>query len=472
MKKTELLLRGLLPLSLSICLLSGMSPAAAAPDGVRQTQAAETQPAQEPSAENLDSRTPAPEDIPAGSPPVQESGQAEQGSGGGILGEYDEPISREGFCSLVISLMAQQEGSSIDELYNRLTDHQKNESFQDITQEDKYISLAKKYELVNGTGELTFSPKSSISRQEIASILMNLVKRLAPARVDGEADYSSTVSVEDHVEVAEWARQGVAFCVREELLQLDSNGNFDPTATMTTENAILLMTDIKEYLNTPVAEEEQKGVPGYVWGILIAVLAAALAGVLAVVLRRNGKQKEDDHRRQERRREDELDKRPTGGQSGSAPTPAPAPTPASAPQDGSGWPTGEETVVVREDDAFNPFNPGGTVALFGSGAAPVVHVTGVQGVNLDQSFSLQVPLSIGRDPDNTLRLEDGTVSRHHCRLRWRAGEMVLEDAGARNPICVLRGREKLDVPVKGCVPLMTGDQVQVGTLLLKFTFGF
>jgi pSer/pThr/pTyr-binding forkhead associated (FHA) protein len=39
-------------------------------------------------------------------------------------------------------------------------------------------------------------------------------------------------------------------------------------------------------------------------------------------------------------------------------------------------------------------------------------------------------VTIGRDPDNTVRLADPTVSRVHARISSTAGGALLEDAGS------------------------------------------
>ena len=141
---------------------------------------------------------------------------------------YNEPIDREGFCYLVVSLMAELEETTVDQLYARLTDAQKEEAFDDVTDENKYISLAKKYELVVGSGMGAFSPQADAQRQEVAAILVNFIRRMAPQHWDESRDYTQDVVIEDRVEIDDWARQAVAYMVQCGLMPLDENQNFIP----------------------------------------------------------------------------------------------------------------------------------------------------------------------------------------------------------------------------------------------------
>ena len=70
-------------------------------------------------------------------------------------------------------------------------------------------------------------------------------------------------------------------------------------------------------------------------------------------------------------------------------------------------------------------------------------------------------LTIGRDPESDIFLNDVTVSRHHACLRSRDGVVSVEDAGSLNGTyvngaCVDSAR------------LAHGDSVQVGTFQMVF----
>ncbi len=64
-------------------------------------------------------------------------------------------------------------------------------------------------------------------------------------------------------------------------------------------------------------------------------------------------------------------------------------------------------------------------------------------------------LTIGRADDNGLVLRDQRVSRHHARLRARAGMLVLTDLGSRNGVRV-NGVTVIEAA------LGVGDQIEIG----------
>jgi Nif-specific regulatory protein len=71
------------------------------------------------------------------------------------------------------------------------------------------------------------------------------------------------------------------------------------------------------------------------------------------------------------------------------------------------------------------------------------------------------PMSIGRDPSNTVSLLDGSVSRHHCVIEKQGDRYKLRDLDSRNSTFVNR------VPVKERY-LEVGDEVRVGNSLFVF----
>ena len=71
-------------------------------------------------------------------------------------------------------------------------------------------------------------------------------------------------------------------------------------------------------------------------------------------------------------------------------------------------------------------------------------------------FAVGPEFAIGRDAGNSVRLEDPTVSPHHCRIEIREGQLVLSDLGSR---C---GTFVNGIPVKERV-LRPGDEVAVGS---------
>ena len=57
----------------------------------------------------------------------------------------------------------------------------------------------------------------------------------------------------------------------------------------------------------------------------------------------------------------------------------------------------------------------------------------LDGVHAGQVYALeQLPITVGRHPQNAVRVDDPSISRFHAKLARRDGRFVLEDLGSRN----------------------------------------
>jgi hypothetical protein len=68
---------------------------------------------------------------------------------------------------------------------------------------------------------------------------------------------------------------------------------------------------------------------------------------------------------------------------------------------------------------------------------------------------------LGRAADNTIRVDDVTVSSHHARLAFRSGQWIVQDLGSRN------GTRVNGITVEGPMVVTYGDDLQFG----EVTFG-
>ena len=407
----------------------------------------------------------------------------------GFLSEYERQITRAEFCTLIVPVLARLQDTTVEEMYNKLTDRQKNESFGDVGENAKYIAIAKKYELVEGTDEYQFSPIAEIKRQEAATIILNLVRKAAPEYYDEELDYGAEITIEDHVEIAGWAKEGVNYAVYTGLMELDRNGNFDPTASLTVGDAVMLIADISNYLNTPLPEEpveeeeeepeeEEEKIPGYVW-IIVASAAVVVLTVVIVAVAVSSRRKKEAKRRTESRLEQELDRRLSVTERSVAPAapqriyrqdavPQQTPNvnisiPAAA---GSAQPI-RPVAPAKSAPIVPPSAGAGGTVFVGAVQFPQIRLQGIQGVDLDRVFALDKPLTIGRGDDNVLQLTNGTISRNHCRISWDGTKIIAEDSGARNPVKVLRGDKEFTILKDARTPMRDGDILLLGGLRIR-----
>ena len=92
--------------------------------------------------------------------------------------------------------------------------------------------------------------------------------------------------------------------------------------------------------------------------------------------------------------------------------------------------------------------------------APKIHITLPSGET--RKYSLQMDsIRIGRAPDNTVVLEDGSLSAHHAVLHRRENGFEIVDLGSTNGIEV-DGRRVLTHDLRH------GDELKIGSVMLRF----
>lgn len=72
---------------------------------------------------------------------------------------------------------------------------------------------------------------------------------------------------------------------------------------------------------------------------------------------------------------------------------------------------------------------------------------------------------IGRANDNTIILDDETVSTHHARLSFQEGRWWLEDLGSKN------GTRVNDILLEQPLVVTSGDLIQLGAVELRLHVG-
>ncbi|RME91447.1 MAG: FHA domain-containing protein [Anaerolineae bacterium] len=105
-------------------------------------------------------------------------------------------------------------------------------------------------------------------------------------------------------------------------------------------------------------------------------------------------------------------------------------------------------------------------ALLAGRKAPSITLTVQRPGAPPQSFRFeQVEITLGRDPNCEVPLDDGTVSARHARLAYHHGQWWLEDLGSTNG--TLLNGELLTTPTV----VISGDEIRCGqtTLTLALT---
>jgi hypothetical protein len=91
------------------------------------------------------------------------------------------------------------------------------------------------------------------------------------------------------------------------------------------------------------------------------------------------------------------------------------------------------------------------------------HLTIIKGPLEGETFSLEpLPVTIGRDPECDLFLNNMTVSREHAIIERHADKMIIRDNGSTNGTWV-------DGSVVDEAELNEGSRVQIGTFAMRFS---
>ncbi len=154
---------------------------------------------------------------------------------------YVENISRADFCKLVLNLLVQKMGKSVEELLNENHVSIKYNTFTDTS--DKEILAANALGIVNGVGNGRFNPNGMITRQEAAVMLMRTAAVLGITKTNEQPEVFT-----DKDTHAIWAREAIAFVSslkdktsNNKIMGGVGNGKFDPLGGYTREQSFVTM---------------------------------------------------------------------------------------------------------------------------------------------------------------------------------------------------------------------------------------
>lgn len=106
-----------------------------------------------------------------------------------------------------------------------------------------------------------------------------------------------------------------------------------------------------------------------------------------------------------------------------------------------------------------------TAAASEQGTAPPSHLALLTEPAPGSNFALATLNLLGRAADNTIQLDESTVSSHHARLSFQGGQWWLEDLGSKN------GTGVNELELVEPMVVTYGDQVRLGTVMLELKSG-
>ena len=134
------------------------------------------------------------------------------------------------------------------------TDEAKPAEFTDVKDDSWYakaIDWAFEKEYVNGTGDKTFSPDASITREQMASILSKYLTK-TEAKIDTSVEAKEFA---DAANTSAWAKDGVNYMQTTGLMAGDTNGNFMPKKTLSRAEAAAVFMRLDQKLNGTTVDD-------------------------------------------------------------------------------------------------------------------------------------------------------------------------------------------------------------------------
>ena len=137
-------------------------------------------------------------------------------------------ITREQFCEAVVLC------------YQKLTGDTSAPMQTGYFKDSKNPSVCRAYELqiVSGYTDKTFRPGNSITRQEMFSMILNLLKSIGWEKYDNEHELFAQFS--DEKSIANWARPAAKIAIELEIVKGDGAGKLMPTANCSREQAAIM----------------------------------------------------------------------------------------------------------------------------------------------------------------------------------------------------------------------------------------
>lgn len=115
-----------------------------------------------------------------------------------------------------------------------------NAPFGDVKGHTYELDIVRAYNagIIKGDGKGSFFPDKNITRQEIASLVVNLLKQISPTR---DYNLKSTYPYADRIEIADWAAYYIDYCYENKILNGTGNNKMDPKGNATIEQSIALL---------------------------------------------------------------------------------------------------------------------------------------------------------------------------------------------------------------------------------------
>ncbi|MCX7709961.1 MAG: S-layer homology domain-containing protein [Clostridia bacterium] len=148
-----------------------------------------------------------------------------------FLTNFDKPITRQEFATLVVNVYYKGKNSRFDISKNTTT------PFAD--ESDPIVVEAYNLGIVKGVGDGKFEPYAEIERQAVCTMLLRLISGVQGNQVDaGKINLSK---FKDAGQVEDWAKPAVSYCNAKGIMTGTSDTTLSPKDSLTREQALVLL---------------------------------------------------------------------------------------------------------------------------------------------------------------------------------------------------------------------------------------
>lgn len=163
-----------------------------------------------------------------------------------LKNDYQEYITRQEFCKLVVELLTEHYNMEIDAMLKQDgIDYPSTSPFSDTA--DKEVIITSLYGIMGGIGDGKFNPDGYISREMAATILTRLIHKQG-ITVNNKATHNFT----DIDQASNWAKDSIQYisgCLgRGRFIMSGANGEFNPKNYYTREQAYISMYRLSGFL--------------------------------------------------------------------------------------------------------------------------------------------------------------------------------------------------------------------------------
>ena len=170
--------------------------------------------------------------------------------------DYQNDINRMLFCMQVVNFVEVTSGAPVTVSISN--------PFDDINND--YIIKAYQLGIVNGVSETEFEPYSSISRQEIAVMMMRCARAMDQlmGKAYAEVEGNSSITFPDQDQIASWALSDVQLAYSLNIMKGMEDSKIAPLDTATVEQSILLVNRLYDGFSAapPTGTQTDTGTEG------------------------------------------------------------------------------------------------------------------------------------------------------------------------------------------------------------------